>query len=428
MAVLDLADVTRSLITLLRQSFVVSPAWTMAIPAVLPEPPNRLTGDGIGLYLYHVQENTVYSNFPTDGSDRPPVRFLPMALNLYYQLSAHNTADPGAFNEQLLMSVAMKAFHDYPFIDDNTQVNSITVFEPAIRGKDNRFKVMLQPIVYNEAVNNWTSGEVPIRLSAYYEVSVVFLEPEETRTYSGRVLSYGNYIFTEGPPRITNTQNILRYVQPPNNVNAEVKIQPAQVPPGDNMDIFGVAFGGDSITLRLLQRRWARPAIADAAWNLTRTGDNQLTVTVQQTAIEETTVGPPPVVDILPGMYSCQVIVNKTIILGNGEVKTFRNISNQFPFTVTPAITNINRALTIVTVTGYIFQHPQLPPEDILVYIGEIRIMPDDNNALAPGEFEVTAVNQLRINLPTALTTGQLYPVRIIIAGAESPPGWITAP
>ena len=97
----------------------------------------------------------------------PPIRFTPMGLNLYYQLTSHSHTqdDPGIFKEHLLMGLAMKALKDYPVIDDSTEIGGLKVFPVDLQGTDNRFRITLQPIPPNEAVNYWSPGKLPIRLA-----------------------------------------------------------------------------------------------------------------------------------------------------------------------------------------------------------------------------------------------------------------------
>lgn len=425
MALINLSEVTQSFVTLIHEGFRL--IWGSTAPNVLPEPPARITGEGLGFYLYHAMENKTYSNFPAPGTDRTPVRLLPMGLTLYYQLSANSILDDGtgAYNEQRMMGIAMKVLHDYPQIDDDTQINGVTVMATNLLGKNNRFKVTILPVPYNEAVNYWTAGSAPVRLSAYYEVSVIFLEPEEPTTYAGRVLTYGNYIFTEGQPTITASQNILSFPVPGQPDPVQIRLQPAQAPPGNTIDLFGTGFSGEQINLLLLNQRWPEPALATPGWNPTRTAQNQLTVTVgtQATLQQAGTV-----VTVLPGMYNARVQVVRTVRLPGGDSRSFTSLSNQVTFTVSPQITSIAFPPgTVVTITGSLFQHADLPPENVEVFLGKNRILPDDGT-FAQGMFRVTAANTLQINITAGLPSKQSLPVRILINGAESPPNWIDIP
>ena len=423
MAVLELSDVTLSLVTLIRSAIDAHPS--LSGQPVSPEPPSRLTGEGLGFYLYHTEEDKTLSSLPPGGHDNPPVRFLPMALKLYYQLCAHSTQEnTAAYQEQRMMGIAMKTLHDYPFLDDSSVINGIQVFQGSMRGRNNRVYVTFQNINPKDSVSIWTAGDVPLRLSAYYEVSVVFLEPEEIRSYTGRVLQYGTYIFTERAPRITTTRNIIQYNMPPDNTLARVTVQPAQVPVNSTIDIFGSAFHGDQLDLRLYSARWPEPGLA-VGWNLTQVADDQLTATVMPTAVIERTGTP---VDVLPGVYGAQVIVTRMVRLPNGDIKNLKYVSNQFPFMICPRIDGLVTAPGTVTVTGYLFQHPLLNASEIMVYLGEERIFLDDDGIFNAGEFRVTAANTIVIMIPASFSSGTILPVRILVSGIESTPAWITVP
>jgi hypothetical protein len=419
--------------------------WTAGSePAVVPSSPSDLNGPAIGFYLYHVLQKKLYDNF-TIPTPEQHVKHLPMALCLYYQLTAiSGTEDAnGTYNEQLMMSVAMKAIHDCPIIDDSTKVLFATpnVFTPildaAIQGNNNKFCIVQQPVPHSDAVHNWTAGNLPMRLSAYYEVSTAFLEPEETKSYSGRVLQYGNYIFLKGAPRITGNQNTISFRLPGEVTNREIQIQPAQAPPSENppapvlndsiISFYGAGLAGDSTKLRILHSRFKDTVIASPLWNISPIGDTAVNITVRENAVEEKTATP---VVILPGLYAAQLVVDKTLQLANGLSKTFVHTSNQFPFTVSPRIDNISALnVSTVTVTGYLFQHFEGPvdvlKESIEVYVGTDRIVRKDGAAIIQGEFKVTGTTTMDINILGPLTPGREIPIRIIINGAESKPQWI---
>ena len=67
------------------------------------------------------------------------------------------------------------------------------------------------------------------KLSAYYEVSVVLLEPEDTQSRAGRVLAYGVTPLIEGAPRIDSSENTLSFTIPGDPDVREVILRPAQV-------------------------------------------------------------------------------------------------------------------------------------------------------------------------------------------------------
>lgn len=430
MALLNLSHVTETLIKLIEQYFMnVSPVWADGThPTISAQSPDVLSENAIGIYLYHITEDAHYKNLPSPGKDEPPVRYIPMALNLYYQLSAHSTTNDPLL-EQQMMGIAVKALHDFPFIDDSTEiVEEDRILHTELRGKDNQMKIVLQPIAHNEAVNYWTAGSTSLRLAAYYQVSVILLEPAETQSRAGRVVTYGVHTFLEGAPRIESSHNILSLTIPGESETREVKLRPAQVPVGGQVTFTGVGLAGDSNSLLLKNSRWDEAVEVDIAWRITATNDN-VSIEVQESASE---------MDIIPGIYSSLVKVTRRRTLPGGEVREFDHISNECPFAITPHIESISApdAEHVITIEGYIFSHDDIPPESVQVYVGETRLERVTADTLNPGEFIVVvpepppenALAYIQLHLPEGLPSGQYLPLRIFVNGVESPPNWIEIP
>jgi len=418
----SLKEITETIIAVIQQAVDDTGNWPPGFK-VLPEL-LRDQHNGIGFYLFHVQESSHYKNFPAPGNDNPPVNYTPMALNLFYQLSANSTKeneDEDAYDEQNLMTVAMKALHDH------------SVFNLTTTGKKINIKVTIQTLSPSESVQYWAAAESPVRLSAYYEVSVVFLEPEKQLSYAGRVLSYGNFIFTRSSPQITSSENIIEYLLPGELTARQVKIQPAQAPPAfiapapisSVVSFFGTGFNGGTLQLLIISPLWSEPAVTDASWLPTLISENQLNITVQPTAVLRTALTP---VDIIPGLYAAQISITQQRTLPNGTIKTFNHVSNQFPFSVMPRISLIT-ALGGggFAVTGNVFQNAGIVTDDIQVYIGEDKLVLSTAVALADGEFKITGATTIELLVPAGLPAGQVA-LRILIRGIESEPRWITIP
>ena len=383
---------------------------------VHPNPPFKENDTvGIGFYLFHIQENLHHKNFPPPGMGQPPIKYSPMGLNLYYQMTAN---DELTYTEQEMLGYAMKILHDTPEINEDTLINGNNVFPIYLRQKKgNRIKISLLPVNYNESVHYWTAGQAPMKLSAYYEVSMIFLEPEPTTVYASRVLQYGTFIFTGGAPRITGSQSILSYTLPGEPKEAtpqKILTQPAQVIYGGEVDLLGTDFNGAQIELLLFSSRLPQPV---KITSLTKKRANLLSFIVNET------IG---VTTLLPGLYAAQVNVVRQQTLPNGQVRNINNLSNQFPFTIIPQIKTepVDPNLRIVTVTGTNIGHPSIQSE-ILVFIGDDQYQPD--NALPDGTFNVQNNDTIEIKLHAGLSAG-ILPLRILIAGAESAPSWVTIP
>jgi len=110
-------------------------------------------------------------------------------------------------------------------------------------------------------------------------------------------------------------------------------------------------------------------------------------------------------------------------------------VSNVTPFVVSPTV----GALPVpvggaLTVTGGVFQHPELDQRDVEVYVGASRLINKPPPATGPvpplvaGQFRANAASTLDVRLPAGLTSGQVLPFRVLVNGAESEPRWLTIP
>lgn len=415
----SLTEITKTIIAVLQNA--IDPGNTVK---VLPEL-LRNNDLGVGFYLFHAQENPQYKNYPAPGKDSNPVSYTPMALNLFYQLSANWKEEDkeDAYEEQRLMSVAMKTLHD----------NAVMIStKPG--GKKINIKITLQTLTPSESVQYWAAAESPVRLSAYYEVSAVFLEPEKPKSYAGRVLSYGNYVFVNNQPQLISSENVIIYTVPGETTPRQVFVSPAQTPPAatlpgspiNKLILKGSGLGGGTFDLLIINPRWKEPAVANAAaWELVRTADHTLTATVRETATLQKSL---TTVDLLPGLYAAQVAV-KIIRTTTAGSKTFIQTSNQFPFMVAPRVDSISPASGVggdtFIIKAFMVQNADLLPGDVQVFIGEDQLVYKSGGALNPGEFKITAVDTVELRVPAILAKG-LVPVRVLINGVESTPHWIT--
>jgi hypothetical protein len=425
MTIINLSLVSKTLKKLIENVVMSSSAWNkVQPPAVSIMPPDKLKADSLGLYLYHVCEDPALKNQPPTSSsgDPTPVRYTPMALNLHFLLTtdAQVDTDDQMEDAQLLMGLAIKALHDYPLLTDNTVINTKNIFEEAgIDKTDTKLKITMQPTPYNEAVSYWTAGQSPLRLSAYYSVSVVLLEPEEPPTRIGRVLDYGVHTFISGAPKLSSSKNVLTVTIPDSGVSQDIELRPAEVPLGSRFELLGVNLNGDETELVLNNSRWSVGITADMGWGVIATDDRIIAVTQNQ--IDGT--------DILPGIYTAKALVSENRTMPDSSIRNFTNSSNETPFTITPRIDNVgNPDLNgNLTVNGFRFEHAEIDAEDVAVYISTEELTVGTAGALNPGEYAITDVSTLTLRLPVGTTAG-FVPFRLIIHGAECAPAWVEVP
>jgi hypothetical protein len=427
MALLDLGKVTKTLLRVIEEEFkLMSSVWPPAPGTVLeasPMPPDKLSGENaVGLYLYHVAEDPELKNAVWQGRPKTPLRFTPMALRLHYVLTTHSDLEgsTGPLREQLMMGIAMKALRDYPVVDDATRVNGVSVLEPGLMGAGNRIRISLQPVKHTEAVTYWTAGSSPLRLSSYYEMAVVLLEPDEPTTGGGRVLAYGINTLLGGAPRLEASRGRLSFRIPGETVDRTLELQPAQAAAGDEVTFHGTDLAGDAVTLLIRHATWPAPREVDAAWGGVFTPERAF-VTVQSTIDG---------VPVPPGTYEAMVRSTKRLELPGGGTRNLDRLSNAVPFVVTPGIlpgaagvgTPDASGLFTITGSGY------TPTTEVRAYIGDAQLTPGTPGALGPGQFAVMGPTSVELRIPASVPSGSTVAVRLIVNGAESPPRWVVAP
>src|ERR1051325_5508740 len=121
MALLNLFKATKTLTDLLMLNITKNVDTAMdGLLTVSAVPPDRVDpkANTLSLHLYHVAEDPHYKNALGPGNDVPNVAKTPMALRLFYILTAHHETDTNpsfdAATQQKLMGYALKTFHDFP--------------------------------------------------------------------------------------------------------------------------------------------------------------------------------------------------------------------------------------------------------------------------------------------------------------------------
>jgi hypothetical protein len=426
MPLLDLSLVTTTLTNMITQWITHSPLkGALTKLAVSPLPPDKLSGDQtIGVYLYSVEENAQYKNLESPVPDPLfPERYIPMGLNLYYQVTAHSdvVGDGAASMEQTLMGLAMKSLHDYPRIDDSTVIAGTKIFPIDLQGTDNLFRVTLQPVPFTEAMQYWNAGNQPLRLAAYYMVTPVLLEPEKPDSLRGRVLRYGVFSFVRGAPHIDASQSVVQFTVPGEASPRSVITQPAEAPVGGKLTFLGTELAADSTSLVLNNVSFPEPVEVGMDWGVLATA-TQITATIQANAQLAT---------VVPGVYSARARVSETRVMPDGSTRVFANLSNESPFLVTPSIAAISPPAPdgTITVTGGVFQNAAIAADAVLVLTGGTVLQPKGGGALAAGQFQIVNPTTLNFQFPASgFVSGAMTMLRIIINGAENAPVWVQVP
>lgn len=468
MALSDLYKVTKTLTDLLKVNITnnIDPDLPAEfdVTAVPPERVGNATNQ-LNLFLYHVTEDAYYKNALGPGSDVPNVAKTPMALNLFYILTAHHeTTDEEALfdaqSQQRLMGYGLKTFHDFPVITDQTEIDGTAILDGALRGKDNHLEIIMRPVTPEDAIAFWSSEEAHIvRLSAYYEVRVVMLEPEPPKTMPGIVLNLGTYLVQLGTPQLTGSQSLVQFQLPVQNGGGiqQVTASPARVTL-DSSDPLHKAHNrfelrgtnvaaGISRSLVLKNSLWAKLpppegpvdqvvvdlALADlpenSNWQLEFAAD-RVTVQVAPTL----TLEGADALTLLPGIYSASVQTVQTEQVINNQLKQIMATSNEVSFAIAPRIASHENPDTDGTIqinVGDEFDLTDASLELQVVVAGEVYESVETNPPSNPGQFVAindpsnTPANSIKISPSANFDAAIPQPFQLIINGAESAPFWI---
>lgn len=416
MALLDLSLVTRALSEFLARSIEVSPAWApRGRPTVAPTPPDQMPGAGLSFYLYHITEPGHHRSAPPPDSGSSAQRFTPMVLDLHYQLSVTpgSTSDSEMHQAQLLFGLAIKTLRDAGEINDATIAGGIQILAHfGLDGAGNHLRPVMVPIAPSEAVSYWTAGASALRLSAYYTVSAVVLEPEAVTARASRVYSYAASAFPMGAPMVTGTEAEIAFTLP-GGLAQRLTVSPASVPYGGLFHVSGANFTGTAVDLMLRGTGDPAPRVADDLWAV-QAQPNRITARAA-----DTIAGAP----LLPGAYMLQVRTAREI-----DGRPVSAVSNTTAIQIAPAITAI---LPLpggrLRIEGSVFAGAGLAPGDVELRLGPVQLT-RVAGAPAAGQFQVVSPGRIELMPPASLPAGSDQPLRLHIRGAESPPNWVRLP
>jgi len=453
MPLLDLSNVTRTLKSVLEQN-LARPSLGGLTVTVTPLPPEKVASaqNTLSLHLYHVAEESYYTNRPGPGADPPNVAKNPLALCLYYILTAHHEstdADFDPFTQQNLMGLAIKTFHDFPVITDRTVVNgsSTPVLHPDLVGRDNNLQIIMRPITPEDATAFWTTEDQrTARLSAYYEVRVVMLEPEKPRTMPGIVYALGTFLVNIGSPSIGSSRSQVRFALPPSTGVSDpqtVESTPARVStdatlPHNRLELLGTNLAiGRSRALVWRNALWAKlgsPAVTlvpglNPSWSFLFGSDRVVVDIAPELQLDVTTTLP-----VFPGLYSASLHVVKDEEVVLGHLKQILDSSNEVGFFVIPRLVGhgppgLDSRVVVTVAPTFDLTEPALDVQLIV----EGRLYHRDFLAAPPspsdndGRFEVAAHAITLQPLFSVASPGE-HPIRLVVNGAESQPFWIVIP
>ena len=216
-------------------------------------PPDRAHNDPslkhfVNLFLYQVLPNAAWRNIDTQSLMKPgSTSMSPLALNLYYMLTAYSQGDDvhphnvSTISHQLL-GHAMSALHDHAvlLLDDIAQANP----KSELQNQIDRVRITLQPLSVEEIFRLWSGFQSQYRISVAYEASVLLIDSTQIP-------------HTALPVRIPNiTVRSFR-------VPIIEKVTPELITAGKQITIEGHNLKGDAVHVKIGDKRIAPDSVSE---------------------------------------------------------------------------------------------------------------------------------------------------------------------
>jgi hypothetical protein len=127
----------------------------------------------LNLFLYHAAPNAGWRN-----TDLPAHGSAPLALNLYYLISACATSDnddtDGDPSSHRVLGAAMSVLHDCPILG-RADIDAALEGHELARQLES-LRITPQPLSVDQICKLWIACQAPFRICAAYEVSVTPVE------------------------------------------------------------------------------------------------------------------------------------------------------------------------------------------------------------------------------------------------------------
>jgi hypothetical protein len=397
---LAIAAVSNTLRTLIDRGLRDGTVVTIQPPDLARE---NQTGRQVNLFLYQVALNPAFRNMDAPGRVRPNETGMPpLALNLYYLLTAYAGENDDDSMAHSLLGRAMSLLHDHPVLGREE-------IQAALTGNDlfaqvERIRLSLQTLTIDDVFKLWSGFQTEYRLSVAYEATVVLIDSAIASRTPLPVLTFG--------PKDTGptAQASLTPAYPA--LNPGQLVPAVDITPGTLVSMGGFNLQASGSTARV---RFRNP-ISDVSSDVpVEAGATEAQVQVKIPAT-------------LPaGIYSISAVINAPRV----DQPAIREdkVTNELPLAISPSVTGIGPTGGAIT-TKFDNPIPVAPnPQGVvdLTITLSPSVGPNQRVALLFGAAEVAAQARagtqpsdrarFLINQPAA----KAYRIRVRVDGVDSP-------
>lgn len=170
-----IADVNHSLLELLREKMVPEPILQPELIG-LASPADK--GDlNLSLFMYHIMEYGEIRQNQLIARDSKSMSYPPMALDLYFLVTAHSTAElhSRGLDEARILGKVMQVLYDHSVLKGSYLKGTL-----AENNEEIRIVINNEPIEILTRI--WNFPNVPYKLSLSYEVGPVYLDSQRLKS------------------------------------------------------------------------------------------------------------------------------------------------------------------------------------------------------------------------------------------------------
>lgn len=372
---------------------------------VTTQPPDRArntkTNNQINLFLYQTAVNAALRNMDMPRQVRSgESSFPPLALNLYYLITAYGRNNEDTLSHRLL-GRAMRILHDHSVLSASDLLSPTEIrdlfSESGLDLQPERVRLTPAPMTLDEMSKLWMIFQTQYRISAAYQAAVLLIESTRPVKSSLPVLKRGSE--DRGPDVVSSPSPLLNEVLPPNS-QPGARLGDDLILKGSHLDVQGLMVRFSS--LRLDDYIEIEPLQNGNADQIRNAG--QITV-----HLDDQVEDPGAMARWVPGFYTVSLVIRRP------DMPAWT--SNEVPFALAPTIEISPNTGTEGDLSLTVTSSPRIRDgQRIVLLFGESQVKAQ------------TVINPADESLPTTLNfivpevkTGS-YLVRLRIDGADSIP------
>jgi hypothetical protein len=387
---LAISAVTSTIRVLLERAVQQDPALTSTVITTKPPGTARGTNRGrqLNIFLYEVRPNAAFWN---GNPHAAPAVFPPLALNLYYLLTAYaDDRDDEDASSQQILGRALSTLHDHPLLGAGEIQNALAGSD--LENQIERVRITFQVLTNEDIWKLWSAFQTPFRLSAAYEASVVLIDSTRAAPAVLPVLKRGS-----------DDRGVQTLAAPSPSLDAVTPVATPARPVarlGDDLRITGRSLDADGIRVRFVG-----PGAGALRQLLPLPGGSATDLRVHLPSPVEA----PDLSLFAPGIYRLSIIVARP----NQPAWT----TNEIPFGLAPDITVAPLTAAAGDVSITVTCRPRVRAgQRVLLLFGDRQVpvdtltTPADPTQASTGVIVVTAV------------PAGTYVVRLRVDGVDSLP------